>query len=152
MGHVSHAMSFPLFDHGVSPARCESCHSTSHIQILFDAKLPTHAGCDGRLKEPGPAVCRSLDLLLAIACDNDQALQQMLAAGTMPVILNTIAAYAESVHRASALQLSADSEVGETDDGPHHSNDEVASFVPTPSAVLAALSLCQVRTMVRVSL
>ena len=85
--------------------------------------------------------------MLAIACDSDQALQQMLTAGTMPVIINAITSYAESVQRASALQLCADSEVGETGDGPSSSN-EVVSSVSTPSAVLAALSLCQVRLMV----
>ena len=104
--------------------------------------------CSGGLKAPGPAVCRSLDLLLALACDSDQALQQMLEAGTMPVILNTIASYAGSVQRSSALQLNADSEAGETGDGPSISNSKVVGSVPTPSAVLAALSLCQVRTMV----
>lgn len=66
----------------------------------------------------------------------------------MPVIINAITSYAESVQRASALQLSADSEVGETGDGPSSSNNEVVSSVSTPSAVLAALSLCQVRLMV----
>lgn len=67
----------------------------------------------------------------------------------MPVIITAITAYADSVERASsALQRNAESEAGEAGDGPCSINNEVFSFVPTPSAVLAALSLCQVSLMV----
>lgn len=68
----------------------------------------------------------------------------MLEAGTMPVIITAITAYADSVGRASALQRNADSEAEDAGDGPSSSNNDVFSFVPTPSAVLTALSLCQV--------
>lgn len=97
-------------------------------------------------------MCRSLDLLLAIACDSDDALQQMLEAGAMPVIINAITSYAESVKKASALQPSADREARDAADGPSSSNNEVFSSVPTPSAVLAALSLCQVRLILCMSM
>ena len=76
----------------------------------------------------------------------------MLEAGAMPVVMNAITSYAESVKKASALQPSADSGACEAADGPSSSNSEVCSCVPTPSAVLAALSLCQVRLKFCVSM
>ena len=95
-----------------------------------------------------PFICRSLELLHAIAYNSDQALQQMLEAGTVPVITNVVTAYADSVQRASALQPDADPEAGEAGDGPSSDNSELFNSVSTPRVVLAALSLCQVRCLV----
>ena len=92
------------------------------------------------------SVCRAMDLLLALAYTSDQALQQVLEAGAMPVIISTSTAYADSVKRDSALQPDANTEPGETSDGPNDATSDTFSFVPTPNAVLAALSLCQVST------
>lgn len=88
-----------------------------------------------------------MDLLLALAYTSDQALQQVLAAGAMPVIISVVTAYADTVKRGSALQPDAATEPGEPSSGPSSSKPETFRFVPAPNAVLAALSLCQVRVM-----
>lgn len=98
-----------------------------------------------------PPVCRAVDLLLALADNSDQALQQVLEAGAMPVIVTVITAYADSVKRSSALQPDADAETGEAIDAPSSRTPEAPSFIPTPTAVLSALSLCQVRLMTHAS-
>ncbi|KAL3133077.1 hypothetical protein ABBQ38_006979 [Trebouxia sp. C0009 RCD-2024] len=87
---------------------------------------------------------RAMDLLLALAYTSDQALQQVLAAGAMPVIISVVTAYADTVKRGSALQPDAATEPGEPSSGPSSSKPETFRFVPAPNAVLAALSLCQV--------
>lgn len=92
-----------------------------------------------------------MNLLLALAYTSDQALRQVLAAGAMPVIISMITAYADAVKRGSALQLDADTEPGEASAGPSSANLDTFTFVPTPTAVLTALFLCQVRLIPRQS-
>ncbi|KAL3149295.1 hypothetical protein ABBQ32_002108 [Trebouxia sp. C0010 RCD-2024] len=93
---------------------------------------------------PLSSACRAMNLLLALAYTSDQALRQVLAAGAMPVIISMITAYADAVKRGSALQLDADTEPGEASAGPSSANLDTFTFVPTPTAVLTALFLCQV--------
>ena len=91
-----------------------------------------------------PVTCRSLDLLLAIAYQSDEALMRVLEAGIMPVIITVVTAYAESIETASALQPDADSEQDECP-----SSSDIGKCCHSPSAVLSALSLREVSPFYR---
>ncbi len=84
--------------------------------------------------------CRCLDLLLAFAHKHDQTLQKVLEAGILPVVVNAVKGHIHSMQKDAALQLDAE----ESADSGGNSDDVTPSPAPTHSAVLAALSLCEV--------
>ena len=86
-----------------------------------------------------PPACRALDLLLAVAYASQEGLQHILQAGVMAVVVNAVAIYTQSLKQVAALQHNADSD---TDDEPSSSGLHRSAI--TPTAVLTALSLCEV--------
>ena len=86
--------------------------------------------------------CRCLELTLEIAYKREQTLQQTLEAGMMPVIIHALGNYMHMLHQNAAVQTDAE---GSPSDSPQSSaGAPVPGPVPTHSAVLAALSICEV--------
>ena len=77
-----------------------------------------------------------------MAYESADASMRVLDAGIMPMVLDVVTAYAESMKRASALQPDADSE---QDDCPSSSHSD--KLCHSSSAVLSALSLCEVSSL-----
>ena len=84
--------------------------------------------------------CRCLDLLLVVAYKCDYARHRVLEANILPVIINAMSAYVHLLQEEAAMQPNAES----LSDRISPSTSATLTCVPSHTAVVAALALCEV--------